>query len=120
MIIDLQSSYTWKIQLTNAISSKDNQEGRLMYSTNNNIKFTTYNEVNEIVNEHFESPRSKYQNNLETPMRASDFIFDSVKLMYYKCHKVNFKYGGSYINSPHWIKKKKTTINPKNEDDKCF
>ena len=53
-------------------------------------------------------------------MRASDFIFDSVKRMYYKCYKVNFKYGGSYINSPDWIKKKKTTINPKNEDDKCF
>ena len=56
MIIDLQSSYTWKIQLTNAFSSKDNEEGRLMYSTNDNIKFTTYNDVNEIVNEHFELP----------------------------------------------------------------
>ena len=27
---------------------------------------------------------------------------------------------GSYINSPKWIKNKKGTINPKNEDDKCF
>ena len=26
----------------------------------------------------------------------------------------------SYIDSPDWTKKKKTTINPKNEDDKCF
>ena len=34
--------------------------------------------------------------------------------MYYKCHKINFKHGDSYI------KKKKATINPKNEDDKCF
>ena len=40
--------------------------------------------------------------------------------MYYKCHKVNFERGGSYINSPDWIKKKKATINPKNTDDKCF
>ena len=40
--------------------------------------------------------------------------------MYYKCHKVNFKRGGSYIYSPDWIKNKKATINPKNEDDKCF
>ena len=53
-------------------------------------------------------------------MRGSDFIFDSVQLMYYKCHKVNSKRGGSYINSPDWVKKKKTTINPKNEDGKCF
>ena len=40
--------------------------------------------------------------------------------MYYKCHKVDFRLGGSYIDSPDWIKKKKTTINPKNKDDKCF
>ena len=52
-------------------------------------------------------------------MKGSHFIFDSVKLMYYKCHNVNFKHVGSYIDSLDWIKKKKATINPKNEDDKC-
>ena len=30
-------------------------------------------------------------------MRGSDFIFDSVQLMYYKCHKVSFKRGGLLI-----------------------
>ena len=40
--------------------------------------------------------------------------------MYYKCHKLDFKCGGSYIDSPDWIKNKEATINPKNEDDKCF
>ena len=53
-------------------------------------------------------------------MRGNDFIFDSVQLMYYKCHKVNFIRDGSYIDSSDWIKKKKPTINPKNTDDKCF
>ena len=53
-------------------------------------------------------------------MKGSDFIFDSVQIMYYKYDKVNFKRSGSYIYSPDWIKKKKTTINPKKEDDKCF
>ena len=53
-------------------------------------------------------------------MRGSDFIFDSVQLMYYKCHKVNFRPGGSNIDSPGWIKKIKATINLKNKDDKCF
>ena len=33
---------------------------------------------------------------------------------------INFKYGGSYIDFPDWIKKKKATINPKNTDDKFF
>ena len=53
-------------------------------------------------------------------MRGSDFIFDSVQLMYYKCHKVNFKRGDSFIDSPDWIKKKKAAINTRNADDKCF
>ena len=53
-------------------------------------------------------------------MKGSVFIFDSVQLMHYKCHKVDFECGGSYIDSPDWRKKKKAIINPKNEDDKCF
>ena len=53
-------------------------------------------------------------------MKGSDFVFDSVQLMYYTCHKVNFKRGVSYIDSPDWIKKKKATINPKSTDNKCF
>ena len=53
-------------------------------------------------------------------MRGSDYIFDSVRLMYYKCYNVNFKRGGSYIDSPDWIKNKKATTNQKNEGDKCF
>ena len=28
--------------------------------------------------------------------------------------------GESYIDSPKWLKNKKATINPKNNDDKCF
>ena len=35
-------------------------------------------------------------------MRGSDFIFDYVHLLYYKCHKINFKRGGSYIDSSDW------------------
>ena len=39
-------------------------------------------------------------------MKESDFIFYLVQLMYYKSHKVHFKSGGSYIDSPDWIKGK--------------
>ena len=41
-------------------------------------------------------------------MKGSDFIFDSVQLIYYKCHRGNFKRGGSYIDSLDWIKKEKS------------
>ena len=71
-----------------------------MHSRIDNIKFTSYNDVDEVANEVFESLRSRYQENLETSMRGSGFVFDSVQLLYYKCHKTNFKRGGLYIDSP--------------------
>ena len=46
-------------------------------------------------------------------MRGSDFVFNSGQLLYYKCHRINFRRGGSYNDSPDWMKKKKGTINPK-------
>ena len=50
-------------------------------------------------------------------MRWNDFVFKSVGLLNYKLHKISFNRGGSYIDSPDWIKNKKATINPKNKDD---
>ena len=40
--------------------------------------------------------------------------------MYYDFNKISISRGGSYINSPKWLKNKKSTINPKNNDCKCF
>ena len=54
-------------------------------------------------------------------MRGSSFVFDYVQLLYYKCHKTNLNRGGSYIDSPDWMKSKKGTINPINKkDNKSF
>ena len=33
---------------------------------------------------------------------------------------MNLNRGGSYLDTPKWVKNKKATINPKNNDDKCF
>ena len=78
IIIVLQSSDEWKIQLTiaiNFISSKDAEEERVMHPRSNNIKFTFYIDANEVVDEVFGSLRSRYPGNLETSMRGSDFFF---------------------------------------------
>ena len=115
MKINLQKSDTWKIQLIisiNFISTKDVEEEGVMHSKSNNIEFIPYDNANEAADELLESPLSRYQSDLETSMRGSDFIFDSVQLLYYKCYKINFKHGGSYNDSQDWTKKKKTTINP--------
>ena len=54
-------------------------------------------------------------------IKGSEFVFNYVLLLYYKCHKINPNRGGSYIDSPDWIKNKKATINPINKkDNKCF
>ena len=91
-----------------------------MHLKSDNVEFMLYGNANEVVNELFESLLSRYQIGLETSMRVSDFIFNSVQLLYYKCHNINFRRGGSCFDSPDWIKKKKSITNPKNIDDKCF
>ena len=51
-------------------------------------------------------------------MKGSDFLFDSVNLLYYRLQKTSLKrIGSSYIDSPEWLKNKKPTTNPKNNDD---
>ena len=44
-------------------------------------------EKDEILEELFEFLLQKYQNCLEESMKGSEFVFDSVHLFYYKCHK---------------------------------
>ena len=54
-------------------------------------------------------------------MRGRDFIFDSVNLLYYQhLQKMSLKRGGSYVDSPKWLKNKKATINPKINDNNRF
>ena len=64
------------------------------------------NEADEDIKEFFDSLKNRYQNNLEL-MKGSKFAFDYVHLLYYKCRKINPKHGGSYTDSPDWIKTKK-------------
>ena len=54
-------------------------------------------------------------------MKGSEFDFDYVYLLFYKCHKRNPNRDAPYIDSPDWIKNKKVTINLINKkDNKCF
>ena len=53
-------------------------------------------------------------------MRGLDFKFDGVNFLYYDFNKISLIRGGSYIDSQKWLKNKKSTINPKNNDHKCF
>ena len=100
VIKNLQKSDTWKIQLTvtiNFISSKDhNDEESEMHSISDNIKVMIIDEADEVVENLFKSLHNRYQNNLEKSMKGSDFVVYYIRLLYYKCHKINPKCDGSY------------------------
>ena len=105
----------------NFISSKDSDETRNMHTKSDNIEIMMGSETDDIIDELFNFFLQKYQEGLEESMRRSEFIFDSVDLLYYNLQKINLnRKGSSYIDSPKWLKNKKATINPKNNDNNCF
>ena len=113
----------WKVQLTievNFISLKPgSDETRIMYTRSDNIEIMFGDDNDDIIEQLFESLLRKYEANLQNKMKGSEFEFDGVNFLYYDFHKKNINRGGSYIDSPKWLKDKKSTINPKNNDDKC-
>ena len=111
-----KTSDTWKIQLTianNFISSIDNDEEHAIHSKSDNIEIMISDEADEVIKELFDSLKNRYQNNFES-LKGSEFVFNEVYLMYYKCHEMNPNRGGSYVESADWIKNKKATTNPIN------
>ena len=121
IINDHKTQGEWKIQLTVSINfmySKDFDETDTMHTESDDIEIMLSSETDEIIEELFEYFLQKYQEGLEENMRGRKFVFDSVDLLYYELHKINLNRGGSYIDSPKWLKK--TTINPKNNLGKCL
>ena len=54
-----------------------------MNSKSNNIEITINDEADKVIKEFFDSLKNRYRNNLES-MKGSEFVFDSVHLLYYK------------------------------------
>ena len=124
LINDHKNKGEWKIQLTaqiNFISLRPgSDETRVMHTKSINEEFMNGSDTGEIIKELFKSLLQRYQENLQEKMKGSDFAFDGVNYLYYDLNKINISKGGSYIDSPKWLKDKKSTINPKNNDYKCF
>ena len=105
----------------NFISLKPgSDETRVMYTRSDNEEFMSGDDTNEIINLLFESFLQRFEENLQNKMRGSEFEFDGINFFYYSFNKTSIYRGGTYIDSPKWLKDKKSTINPKNNDDKCF
>ena len=85
----------------NVISSKDSDKTRNMHTKSDNIKIMMGSETYDIIDELFKSLLQKYQERLEESMRGSEFIFDSVDLLYYDLQKISLnRKGSSYRDSP--------------------
>ena len=114
----------WKVQLIAEISfisvKLGSDETHIMHTRSNNEEFMNGIDTDEIIKEPFESFLQKNEENLQEKMKGSDFEFDGVNILYYDFNKISINRGGSYIDSPKWLKVKKSTINPKNNDHKCF
>ena len=82
------------------MSSKDFKEIRTIYRKSGNIEIFIGNETDEIIEELFESLLEIHQKVLEEKMRGSEFVYNSIDLLYYKVHKINLKFGALYIDSP--------------------
>ena len=104
----------------NFITSNNSDETPTMHTKSNNVEIMVGSETNEIMEDLFKSFLQKYQEGLEESVRGREFVYDSVDVLYYNLNKVSLSRGGSYIDSLKWLKNKKATMNPKNEDDKCF
>ena len=89
----------------NFISSKDSDETPTMHTKSNNVEIMIDSEKNEIIEDFFESFLQKYQEGLEESMRESEFVYDSVDVLYYNLNKVSLSRGGSCIDSPQEIQK---------------
>ena len=114
----------WKIQLIaeiNFISLKPgSDETRVMYTRSDNEEFMIGDDTNEVIKSLLESFLQKFEENLQEKMRGSDFGFDGINFFNYNFNKTSIYRGGSYIDSPKWLKDKKSTINPKKNNLKCF
>ena len=114
----------WKLQLSAEISfvsqKPDSNEIRIMYTRSIPEEIIIGSETEEVAENLIMQLLQKYQDNLQNKMKGSDFIFNGINYLYYDLNRITISKGGSYIESPKWLKDKKCTINQKSTDNKCF
>ena len=92
----------------------------VMHTKSDNEEIMIGSDTSDVIKELFKSFLQRYQEGLQKKMKGSDFEFDGVNLLYCDFNKISLNRGGSYIESAKWVKDKKSTINSKNNDYKCF
>ena len=115
----------WEIQLAmqnSCISTRNSEETRTIYSKSKPVEIFMGSDTEDVINTLFNTLLQRFQHAQETSNdKGSEFIPESVELLYYHFQKIDIRTAESYIMSPKWIVNKKATINPKNgKYNKCF
>ena len=121
LINNHKNDNNWKIQLTMNVNFTPAEDFNDKRTKTKNSKIMMRSDTNEIVNELFDSIIQKYRELLDHSTRDSGLVFEGVESMTYDINKTIINRSGSYIESPTWLKSKKCTINPQNQNDNnCF
>ena len=110
-----------KIQLTmqnSCISNKSFEETSTIYPQSEPVEIFMGSNTSDVIDRIFNTLLQRFQHAQEASNdKGSEFISESVELLYYYFQKIDIRRAESYIMSPNWIVSKKATINPKNEKD---
>ena len=78
----------------NFISFKDSDDTQTVHTKSNNVEIMIGSKTDEIIEGRFEYFLQKYQQGSEESMRGSEFVYDSVDVLYYNLNKVSLSSGG--------------------------
>ena len=76
-----------------------------MHLETGNIEIMINDKADEVIKEILHLLRNRYQNDLKS-VKGNEIVFDYVQLLYYKRQNINPNCGGSYMDSPEWVKNK--------------
>ena len=111
MINDHKTQDEWRIHSGNAIIKHKTQKEWEIHLTMTssllfNIEIMMGSETDENIEELFDSLLKRYQEGLKESVRGIGFIFDSADALYCDLTKISLSRGGSYTDSPKWLKSK--------------
>ena len=107
----------WKIQLVmqnSCIFTKNFEDTRAIYSASKPVEVFMDSDTNGAIDRLFDTTLQIFQQAQDKSTdRGSEFIPESVALLYYYFLRIDIKRAESYIKSPDWLVNKGAPMNPR-------
>ena len=85
------------------------------FPKSDNVICLPSSDANKLINQLLTSLHEKYEQDLTISHASSSFSYERVEELSIHFNKLDLKRGASFIEIPKWLKSKKATVNPKNE-----